>query len=162
MQVIEYSRCLIPFSDGYCGQQQFKLEKYEKLRNNGTKKKSSPFALKLNSNSSRRTFLQSSSSRCSIIFLDFSVNISQLDNSPEDAEMECLIVIPMEFISESGDHILCNVQNCFSVVGVHSCLLFVKVSLWPYVITFYFTVVENVLFLFLHERVNRFSDKANI
>lgn len=26
-------------------------------------------------------------------------------NSPDDVEIECLIVIPMEFISESGDHI---------------------------------------------------------
>lgn len=67
---------------------------------------SSPFPSKLNSHSSRRASSQSSSSRPSIIFLNFSVNIShQLDNLPEDADTECLIVIPMEFISESGDHI---------------------------------------------------------
>lgn len=58
--------------------------------------------MKKKSGFSRKTFSQSSSRRCSIIFLNFFVNISQHDDSPEDAEIECLIVIPMELISESS------------------------------------------------------------
>lgn len=61
---------------------------------------------------------------------------NQFYNSPEDAEIECLIVIPIEFISESGDHILVKYANSASLA---------QMSL-PYVITFCFTAVRKIYF----------------
>lgn len=81
-------------------------------------------------------------SDCSVQPLPFDFTSSatwkknQFYNSPEDAEIECLIVIPIEFISESGDHILVKYANSASLA---------QMSL-PYVITFCFTAVRKIYF----------------
>lgn len=60
---------------------------------------------------------------------------------PEEAEIECLIVIPIELISESGDHIV-----TFYYANILHRLVLLECPC-TYVITFYFTAVRMSLFI---------------
>lgn len=76
----------------------------------------------------------------------FSIIHIKLDNDfsnlPEEAEIECLIVIPIELISESGDHIV-----IVLVMRIIYTVLLLLECPCTYVITFYFTAVRMCLLI---------------